>query len=156
MWILMSSLLLAAEPNWAGVPLTKVAALQLQDVELSSAGSLWQASDAHQGWVKLRWYPTVDAAKVDFQFQAVAATTIPQPALVLSGADEAQGDGAAWVMARSRNVIVFVRSQDAQAATRARSVLAALQPEGTVASPAPGVDAATWDAFGRRLSDLGR
>lgn len=156
MWIVLTSMLFAAEPNWAGVPLAKVTTLNLQDVDLSKSSSAWDASDGHQGWVRLRWYPSVEAAQADFQFQATAATTIPQPALTLVGADEAQGDGAAWVMARSRNVIVSARSQDGQAATRVKAVLGALTPEGTVAAPPSTVDATQWDGFGRRLGDVGR
>lgn len=156
MWILFCALVSAAEPTWAGVPLVKVESLELHDVDLSNAGSVWNASDGHQGWVKLRWHASVEDAKADFQFQATAATTIPQPLLVLAGADEAQGDGAGWVMARSRNVIVFVRSQDGQAGARAKLVLSALVPEGTAATAPVGVDPKVWDGFGRRLSDLGR
>lgn len=154
MWLLLSFFAFAAAPDWAGVPLSSLDHLQLADVTVADGASLWQAADGHGGWVRLRWFSSVDAAKSAFAFDAGSATTVPQATTVVSGADEARGDGAAWLEVRSRNVVVSVRAQDGAASTRMRSVLAALVPEGTTTTVPSTIDAATWDGFGRRLVDL--
>lgn len=145
---------LAAEPRWAGVPLERLPALSLGEADLSSKWSEWQAADGAGGWVRLRWYPDEAAATEAFAFQKLAASSMVQAPLAVAGADEAVGDGANFLLLRSRNVILTLRSADAGAGLRASQLLAALRQEGSPATAPAGLDATAWDAFGRRLADL--
>lgn len=148
LWILLA-LAWAEEPRWAGVALDALPALGLGEAELTEGVSSWQAPVVGGGFVRLVWLPTEAAAQARFAQEAQRASTLQLPALPLAGADVAAGDGVGLVVARSRNVVLVVRSLEDRAGAVAAGLLGALEAE-PAGLPAPG----TRDPYGRRAEDL--
>jgi hypothetical protein len=127
MLALLLTLAAMAAPNWAMPTPTAISALGLETPLRSDAAESWQAADGAGGWVRLYRHPSAEAADQAYTFLLRAATTRPQPALQLPGADEAAGDGQGYVLLRSRNIIIELRSADEGAGARARGLLGALK-----------------------------
>ncbi len=148
-WSLLFGLAAAGEALWAGVPLASLETLGVGTPTVSHLGSSWRAPLPGGGIVDLTWYATPELALAAAQGRIHTAAQHPLPAL---GQDlwGAPGD---ILLARDRNVLIFVRALDGTADTALQALQAALVVDATgpdwQTRVVDGVPVA-WDSCGRR------
>ena len=118
----------ASNPTWTGVPIADFPKMGLRSPSYVIGADAWQAPVIAGGYVRFTWYLEEDAAKKGFAFQSASETTVTLPPIQVAGTDEAVGD-AGFVIARSRNVVVIVRSTSSEANTVLTQVLTHLTTE---------------------------
>jgi hypothetical protein len=152
-WI--TGLALADPALYAGLPLTEIAALELQPPTLSRVTSELRFGLAEGGYVVLSVSPTLDEAKAAFTGRVETSATRWPPADKGLPGDEAVGDGQQIVLLRDRNVVLTVRDTRGQATAIAERILYALTTDEAVCAPIlreeddPLRGQARWDVCGR-------
>jgi hypothetical protein len=119
----------------AGVRLDRASGLGLGAPRPIQEADIWKAS-CPGGFVMVSWSPDDATAQADLAWQASILRS-SLGSLSIEGADEARGDEG-LVLARRGNVLALARCDDA--ITRAKALIAAIEPEpgpGSAAGPVP-------------------
>lgn len=151
---LLSAPVSAGEPMWAGVPLDDLPALELGAPTLNTQGSGWRAPLEGGGFVQVDIFEDAEAARAAFDFQRVAAFSMPQPELDIGGAVPAVGDGAGAALFVDRNVVVLIRDDAGRATERCAAIRGALEIARELEQYAweqqeLGEQVLRWDRYGR-------
>ena len=131
-WLWLTALAFAADMPWAGIPTDRLPGVGLNPPWPDENAS-WQAPIEAGGWVRLAWFATVEEADRAFDGLRETSSSMPATDLVLPNTDEAAGDGVAYAIWRSRNVVVTVRSDGVDV-----GALSARLREGLVVTAPPG------------------
>jgi hypothetical protein len=143
---------LAHAGEWAGVPLDRAAALGLGTPTVSEVGAGWRAPVPAGGFVAVEVFTDAVQAEAAFAHRSASSTTLEQPSLAL--ADQAVGDGDAYVLVRDANVLIRVRALQGGATSvveRVRGALVTQAPAGVSREVETDAGLRRWDMVGREI-----
>jgi hypothetical protein len=152
--ILLMAAAASAGPPYVGLPLDAVPGLGLGEPTLSRALDEVRISLPQGGVAVVEIAPTDDEADVWFERRLRTAATRWPAATAPLPFDRAVGDGAAVLLVRQRNAVVYVRDLGNDATDVATAILAALTTDPARCAPVSRTDpdGTSWSACGLRTS----